>query len=130
MLVAPYPLARLSFAPDVTLDVVALPLVAAYAPLWPLYIAGAHAVIVLDEAARQPLDAVCDERGIVRVEAAKTLAPASGSGSGVASAATGTGAGSSSVGPEEISVSLVASLVRRALERGPTPPPEPARGGS
>ncbi len=99
MLVAPYPLARLSFAEDVTLDLVALPLVAAYAPLWPLYIAGAHAVIVLDEAARQALDAVCDERGIVRVEAAKAVATAA------------------SVAPDEISVSLVASLVRRALER-------------
>ncbi len=103
MLVAPYPLARLSFADDVTLDLVALPLVAAYAPLWPLYLAGAHAVIILDEAARQPLDAVCDERGIVRVEAAKIVATASAPGSSAA--------------PEEISVSLVASLVRRALER-------------
>ncbi len=101
MLVAPYPLARLSFAADVTLDLVALPLVPAYAPLWPLYIAGAHAVIVLDEAARQPLDAVCDERGIVRVEAAKSVGAAAGS----------------SVAPEEISVALVASLVRRALDR-------------
>jgi hypothetical protein len=101
MLVAPYPLARLSFAADVTLDLVALPLVPAYAPLWPLYVAGAHAVIVLDEAARQPLDAVCDERGIVRVEAAKSVGAAAGS----------------SVAPEEISVALVASLVRRALDR-------------
>ena len=114
MLVAPYPLAHLSFADDVTLDLVALPLVAAYAPLWPLYIAGAHAVIVLDEAARQPLDAVCDERGIVRVEAAKALAPVSASGS--SGGVTGT-PGSASVASDEISVSLVASLVRRALER-------------
>ena len=106
MLVAPYPLARLSFAEDVTLELVALPLVAAYAPLWSLYLAGAHAVVVLDEAARQPLDAVCDERGIVRIEAAKA----------VAASASAPGSGPSTP-PDEIGVSLVASLVRRALER-------------
>ena len=119
MLVAPYPLARLSLADDVTLDLVALPLVPAYAPLWPLYLAGAHALIVLDEAARQPLDAVCDERGILRVEAGRSLGPPPGSVSllSVAGGRSVTSASGNPASTDDISVSVVASLVRRALER-------------
>ena len=55
-----------------TLDIVALPLVPAYAPLWPMALAGASVVVRLDEAAAAPLAEACtsvalpvlDARGI------------------------------------------------------------------
>ena len=44
---------------DLDLDVVALPLVPAYAPLWPLALVGAHAVVRIDAAAAKLLDEAC-----------------------------------------------------------------------
>jgi hypothetical protein len=55
----PYVLATIRLGDGVDLDVIALPLVPAYAPLWPLALAGAALVVRLDEAAAQPLEEAC-----------------------------------------------------------------------
>jgi len=55
----PYVLATIRLGDGVELDVVALPLVPAYAPLWPMALAGATTVVRLDEAAVQSLEEAC-----------------------------------------------------------------------
>ncbi len=55
----PHTLATMPLGEDLDLDVVALPLVPAYAPLWPLALAGAHAVVRIDAAAAKLLDEAC-----------------------------------------------------------------------
>jgi hypothetical protein len=52
----PYVLATIRLGDGVELEIVALPLVPVYAPLWPLAIAGATILVRLDEAAAQPLE--------------------------------------------------------------------------
>lgn len=68
----PYILSTIRLGDGVSLDIVALPLVPAYAPLWPMALAGASVVVRLDEAAAGPLAEACtsvalpvlDARGI------------------------------------------------------------------
>lgn len=68
----PYILSTIRLGDGVSLDIVALPLVPAYAPLWPMALAGAAVVVRLDEAAAGPLAEACtsvalpvlDARGI------------------------------------------------------------------
>jgi CheY-like chemotaxis protein len=68
----PYVLSTIRLGDGVALDIVALPLVPAYAPLWPMALAGAAVVVRLDEAAAGPLAEACtsvslpvlDARGI------------------------------------------------------------------
>lgn len=55
----PYVLSTIKLGDGVALDIVALPLVPAYAPLWPLALAGAAVVVRLDEAAEAPLVEAC-----------------------------------------------------------------------
>lgn len=55
----PYVLATIRLGDGVELDVVALPLVPVYAPLWPLALAGATILVRLDEAAAQSLEEAC-----------------------------------------------------------------------
>ena len=55
----PYVLATIRLGDGVELDVVALPLVPVYAPLWPLALAGAAILVRLDEAAAQSLEEAC-----------------------------------------------------------------------
>lgn len=55
----PYVLATIRLGDGVDLDVVALPLVPVYAPLWPLALAGAAILVRLDEAAAQSLEEAC-----------------------------------------------------------------------
>lgn len=55
----PHTLASMPLGEDLDLDVVALPLVPAYAPLWPLALVGAHAVVRIDAAAGKLLDEAC-----------------------------------------------------------------------
>jgi Domain of unknown function (DUF4388) len=55
----PYLLATIRLGDGVELDVVALPLVPAYAPLWPMVLAGAAILVRLDEAAAQSLEEAC-----------------------------------------------------------------------
>lgn len=56
LLPLPHTMAELRIGEGVAIDVVALPLVPAYAPLWPLAVAGAHAIIAIDE----PHDALAE----------------------------------------------------------------------
>jgi len=55
----PYTVATIRLGDGVELDIVALPLVPAYAPLWPIALAGAAIVVRLDEAAAEPLAEAC-----------------------------------------------------------------------
>lgn len=55
----PYVLSTIRLGDGVGLDIVALPLVPAYAPLWPMALAGAAVVVRLDEAAAAPLAEAC-----------------------------------------------------------------------
>ncbi len=55
----PYVLSTIKLGDGVALDIVALPLVPAYAPLWPMALAGAAVVVRLDEAAEAPLAEAC-----------------------------------------------------------------------
>lgn len=55
----PYVLATIRLGDGVELDIVALPLVPVYAPLWPLALAGAAILVKLDEAAAQSLEEAC-----------------------------------------------------------------------
>ncbi len=55
----PHSLSTIRLGDGVELDVVALPLVPAYAPLWPMALGGAAIVVRLDEGAAQPLEEAC-----------------------------------------------------------------------
>jgi len=55
----PYVLATIRLGDGVELDIVALPLVPVYAPLWPMALAGAAVLVRLDEAAPQSLEEAC-----------------------------------------------------------------------
>lgn len=55
----PFVLATIRLGDGVELDIVALPLVPVYAPLWPLALAGAAILVRLDEAAVQSLEEAC-----------------------------------------------------------------------
>lgn len=55
----PYVLATIRLGDGVELDIVALPLVPVYAPLWPMALAGAAILVRLDEAAAQSLVEAC-----------------------------------------------------------------------
>jgi hypothetical protein len=55
----PYVLSTIRLGDGVSLDILALPLVPAYAPLWPMALAGASVVVRLDEAAAGPLAEAC-----------------------------------------------------------------------
>jgi hypothetical protein len=55
----PYVLSTIRLGDGVELDVTALPLVPAYAPLWGLSLAGAAVVVRLDDAAAETLREAC-----------------------------------------------------------------------
>ena len=55
----PHTIATVKLGDDMSVDLVALPLVPAYAPLWPMALAGAAVVVRLDDAAQVALDDAC-----------------------------------------------------------------------
>ena len=65
----PYVLATIRLGDGVELDIVALPLVPAYAPLWPMALAGAAILVRLDEAATQSLEEACGAVGVPILDA-------------------------------------------------------------
>lgn len=65
----PYVLATIRLGDGVELDIVALPLVPAYAPLWPMALAGAAILVRLDEAAAQSLEEACGAVGVPMLDA-------------------------------------------------------------
>jgi len=56
----PHTMLTVHLGEGVALDLVALPLVAAYAPLWPMALAGVHLVVKLEETSVLALGAACD----------------------------------------------------------------------
>jgi hypothetical protein len=89
----PHPIATVRFGDDVDLELVALPLVPAYAPLWPLALAGAAIVVRLDDAAGSALTEACAAAELPVLDAQMLVGAL-----------------------EEGSVAQVASLVRAAIE--------------
>jgi len=65
----PYVLATIRLGDGVELEIVALPLVPVYAPLWPLALAGAAILVRLDEEAAQSLEEVCASIGVQMLDA-------------------------------------------------------------
>jgi hypothetical protein len=65
----PYVVGTIRLGDGVDVEVVALPLVPAYAPLWPLALAGTAIVVRLDEGAAEPLDEACGSVGVAVLEA-------------------------------------------------------------
>jgi len=65
----PHSLSRIRLGDGVDLDVVALPLVPAYSPLWPMALAGAAVVVRLDEGAAQPLEEACGSVAVTILDA-------------------------------------------------------------
>lgn len=57
----PYTIATMPLGDDLDLEIVGLPLVPAYAPLWPLVLSGAHCIVRLDTGASRLLDEACAE---------------------------------------------------------------------
>jgi CheY-like chemotaxis protein len=89
----PHPIATVRLGDDVDLELVALPLVPAYAPLWPLALAGAAIVVRLDDAAGSALTEACAAAELPVLDAQVLVGAL-----------------------EEGSVAQVASLVRAAIE--------------
>jgi CheY-like chemotaxis protein len=89
----PHSIALVRLGDDVDVELVALPLVPAYAPLWPLTLAGSAIVVRLDDAAGSALAEACAAAEISVLDA---------------QALVGT--------LEEGSVAQVASLIRAAIE--------------
>lgn len=92
-LAIPHPIATLPLGEGIELDVVALPLVPAYAPLWPMVLAGAAITIRIDEAASQSLEEACGAVGVTILDASAVFGAV-----------------------DESSPVQVASLIRTALE--------------
>lgn len=92
----PYALATLRLGDGVELDVVALPLVPAYAPLWPMALAGAAVIVRLDEGAAEPVEEAAAAVGVAILDAAEVFGEV-----------------------DESSAVQVATLVRTALEASP-----------
>lgn len=89
----PHALSSLRLGDGVTLDIVGLPLVPAYSPLWPMAIAGAALVVRLDDGAGDALDAAAAAVDVAVLDARAVFGQV-----------------------DETSAVQVASLVRTALE--------------
>lgn len=89
----PHALSTLRLGDGVELDVMALPLIPAYAPLWPMVLAGASVLVRLDEGAVQPLEEACGSVGVTILDASAIFGEV-----------------------DESSPVQVASLIRTALE--------------
>jgi CheY-like chemotaxis protein len=89
----PHAIATVRLGDDVNIEIVALPLVPAYAPLWPLTLAGAAIVVRLDDAAGSALAEACAAAELPVLDAHVLVGEL-----------------------EEGSVAQVASLVRAAIE--------------
>jgi len=92
----PHSLSTIRLGDGVELDVVALPLVPAYAPLWPMALAGAAVLVRLDEGAAQPLEEACGSVAVTVLDARAVFGTV-----------------------DESSPVQVASLIRTALEADP-----------
>ncbi len=89
----PHAIATIRLGDDVDVDLIALPLVPAYAPLWPLTLAGSAIVVRLDDAAGSALSEACAAAELPVLDANVLVGAL-----------------------EEGSVGQVASLIRAAIE--------------
>lgn len=89
----PHVVATVRLGDDVDVEIVALPLVPAYAPLWPLTLAGSAIVVRLDDAAGSALGEACAAAELAVLDAHALVGAL-----------------------EEGSVAQVASLIRAAIE--------------
>jgi CheY-like chemotaxis protein len=71
----PHAFGSLRLGDDVSLDMVALPLVPAYAPLWPMALAGSLGVVRLDDAAAAALAETCAAGELPLLEASALVGP-------------------------------------------------------
>jgi CheY-like chemotaxis protein len=71
----PHPFGSVRLGDDVSLDLVALPLVPAYAPLWPMALAGSMGVVRLDDAAAAALAETCAAAELPLLEASALVGP-------------------------------------------------------
>jgi len=55
----PHPVARIAIDPVTSVEVVVCPLVPAYAPMWPMALAGSLAIVRLDDASAELFDTAC-----------------------------------------------------------------------
>lgn len=102
----PHLLSTIRLGDGVELDVVALPLVPAYAPLWPMVLAGAAIVVRLDEGAAEPLGEACGSVAVSILDARAVFGPV-----------------------DESSPIQLASLIRTALEADTSRKPwDPEKG--
>jgi CheY-like chemotaxis protein len=91
----PYTIAIMPLGEDLDLEIVGLPLVPAYAPLWPLVLSGAQCIVRLDAGAARLLDEACAQLDRRHVDGEDLVA-----------------------GFVEDDEERVAELVRAAVERG------------
>ncbi len=89
----PHVLATLRLAEAVDLDIIGIPLVEAYAPLWALVLPGCAALALLDDQPRETLENACQLASVPLVDASQTLGPS-----------------------EDASPEAMAALVQRLLE--------------
>jgi hypothetical protein len=71
----PHPIGSVRLGDDVSLELVVLPLVPAYAPLWPMALAGSLAVVRLDDAAAAALAETCAASELPLLEASALVGP-------------------------------------------------------
>lgn len=92
----PHSLSTIRLGDGVELDVAALPLVPAYAPLWPMALSGAAVVVRLDDGAAEPLEEACTSVNVTILDARAVFGAL-----------------------DESSPVEIASLIRTALEADP-----------
>ena len=71
----PHPIARIELGPELELELVSLPLVPAYAPLWQMALTGSAVVVRLEEAAGSLLEEACEAASAKIVDAHMLVGP-------------------------------------------------------
>jgi hypothetical protein len=71
----PHPIVRIDLGPELELELVSLPLVPAYAPLWLMALTGAAIVVRLEEAGGSLLEEACEAAGAKIVDAHMLVGP-------------------------------------------------------
>ena len=71
----PHPIVRIDLGPELELELVSLPLVPAYAPLWQMALTGSAVVVRLEEAAGSLLEEACEAASAKIVDAHMLVGP-------------------------------------------------------
>ena len=75
MVPMPHPMVRIDLGSELELELVSLPLVPAYAPLWQMALTGAAVVVRLEEAAGALLEEACEAASAKIVDAHMLVGP-------------------------------------------------------